>query len=88
MGGAVHSYNAPLLLMRSAVGPNSDPWIKVDAGTSRGLIILDESTIAFSPAACRGLNTSIQAPNTTPLGLALNSSEALVQFKYHTVWAV
>ena len=77
IGGAVHSY-APLLLVRSAIGQTSDPWIKVESGThSRGLIILDESIIAFSPEDCRGLNLSTPNSTTTHVGLALDTSEGL-----------
>ena len=77
IGGAVHSY-APLLLVRSAIGQNSDPWIKIEAGAQlRGLIILDESMIASSPKACRGLIYSAPTSTATHVGLALVASEGL-----------
>ena len=78
LGGAVHSYGVPLVLIRSVIGPNSDPWIKVDSGVeSRGLIVLD-SILASSAAVCGGLSTSVLHSTATPVGLALNRSEALV----------
>ena len=78
LGGAVHSYGVPLVLIQSVIGPNSDPWIKVDSGVeSRGLIVLD-GIMASSAAVCGGLGTSVLHSTATPVGLALNRSEALV----------
>ena len=78
-GGAVHSYGAPLVLIRSVIGQNSDPWIKVDSGVeSRGLIILDTSILMASPTTvCGGLSIPVPNLTATPVGLALKRSEAL-----------
>ena len=76
--GAVHSKDAHLLLIRSAIGQNSNPWIKVESDTqSRGLIILNESVLAYSPDACRGFNTSVPEPVAKHVGLALSRTEVL-----------
>ena len=75
--GAVHSRDAPLLLIRSAIGQNSNPWIQVESGAQRGLVVLDESVIAYSPEACRGLNTSVPNRTAPSVGLALSKSEVL-----------